>query len=267
MPLCYRLALLLLVTTVWSCEVESLDDPIIVPVVDQEFNFQLWQNLSSTGSSPLEIRMSTVEDYDCMNVAILSNYTRVGNRLELTLFDILDPEACLAGSGPAYGIEAIDDIEESSYDLRIELQGVVSNVGTLMATNEAFTVAMQDENGISWLQYEMRRIPENAVWGYIGYADATGLALAEDFLAELAAAGSASTLADGYYGYYTLKEDGSTIEINQTGLPPADQNMTFISQFDGSAGELEQLILDFLADADPQFRLMVRDGKGNAWQR
>ncbi|MEL6655841.1 MAG: hypothetical protein AAFR36_05310 [Bacteroidota bacterium] len=264
MPLCYRLAFLLLVTCVWSCEVESLDDPIIVPVVDQEFSFQLWQNLSTTEGSSLEIRMYTLEDYDCLNTTILSNYARVGNRLELTLFDILDPETCEAGLAPAMGIEAISDIEANNYDLRIELQDVVSNLGTLMATNGAYTVAMQDENGIRWQQYEMRRIPATALWGYVAYSDATTRQQAEDFLADLGTIGSPNTLEDGYYGHYTLKENSTGLDLNTPNVP--NQSLKFILDYNGATDEIDQRLAELISVSGGAVKLQLWDGSGNEWQ-
>lgn len=259
-----RLAVLALIITSFSaCKVESLDDPIIVPVVDQEFAFDLWQNLNSTSMSPLEIRMSTLEDYECLNTSILTNYLRVGRNLELTLFDILDPEVCDAGLGPATGIEVLDNIDEDLYRLKIELQDVVQNYGWLTVTADTYTVEMEDENGIRWQHYEMRRIPENIFWGYITYPNTTSRLEAEAFLADLQELGITPDLQDGYYGYYSLTDGGTKLEINTANLAP--QALRIIMEYNGDTAEIDQRVAAFLADADPVLNLRFWDGEGNEW--
>ncbi len=262
---CRLAALALVVVSFSACKVESLDDPIIVPVVDQEFAFDLWQNLASTSMSPLEVRMYTLEDYECLNTSILTNYLRVGRNLELTLFDILDPEVCDAGLGPATGVEVLDNIEEDLYRLKIELQDVVQNDGWLTVTADSYTVEMEQENGISWQHYEMRRIPEEAFWGYITYPDAASQLQAETFLSDLQQLGTVADLQDGYYGHYSLSDNGTKVDVNTTSLP--GQAITFLFEYTGENAEIDQRVEAFLMDADPELQLHFWNGKGDEWRR
>lgn len=261
---CRLVVLLLLVMGVSSCKVESLDDPIIVPVVDQEFALELWQNLESSRMSPLEVRMYTLEDYECLNTVILSNYLRVGRNLELTLFDILDPEVCDPGLAPAVGLEELDNIDEDLYRLDIELQDVVSNLGWLTVTEDAYVIEMETENGISWLQNELRRIPENALWGFVTHTDLSSRQQAEALISDLFDLSSASDLEDGYYGYYLLSDNGTKVEVPS--MSTQTQAETFLFKYEGALTEIDQRVEDFLANAPEGVELHFWDGKGNQWK-
>lgn len=261
---CRLATLVLIVVSLSACKVEPLDDPIIVPVVDQEFALEMWQNLASDSEYPLEIRMYTLEDYECLNTDILTNFLQVGRSLELTLYDILDPEVCEAGLGPATGIEVLDNIEEDLYRIKIELQDVVQNEGWLTVTDDTYLVGMEEENGIRWQHYEMRHIPEDAFWGYVTYPDASSQVQVESFLSDLQQIGTVSNLQDGYYGHYSLSDNGSKLEVNTTNLP--GQAITFLLDYNGGNAEIDQRVEAFLADADPEVELHFWNGKGDEWR-
>ena len=261
----YYLALLFLVAVgSWSCRVESLDDPIIIPLVDQEFSFQMWQNLSSDNPFPLEIRMYTIEDYGCLNTTILTSFSRSGRNLEFTLFDILDPEVCDEGLAPATATESLYDIQQDLYRLKIELQDVVSNEGWLTVDDNSYVISMDEESGISWDHYEMQRIPENALWGYISYPDATAQLQAEAFITELEAISATSMLEDGYYGHFSLTDSGTKLEVNTTTVPA--QTVMFVLEHDGPRLEIDQQVEAFLTETNPEVKLHIWNGKGNEWE-
>ena len=161
-----------LVLTFSACKLENLNDPIIVPLVDKEFSLDLWQVLGVNSPSNLELKIYTIEEEDCLNTMILSNYNRTGRNISLTLYDILDPEVCDPGPAPAQGTQLVADATPDVYTLTIELQDVVSNTGTLTVTDEAYQVVMEEENGTTWLHTKLQRIPRNALWGYLAYTNA-----------------------------------------------------------------------------------------------
>ena len=254
---------LLLVLGVSSCKVESLDDPIIVPVIDQEFAFEMWQNLDSGEEFPLEIRMYTLEDYECLNTAILSNFARTGRTLEFTLFDILDPEVCDPGLGPATGVQVLSDIEQDLYRLKIELQDIVSNEGWLTVNDDSYVISMDNENGISWHHYEMRRIPKDALWGYVTYTESTNQQAAENFVEELSNISNESNLFDGYYGHFSLSDTGTKLALHTATV--GAEALSFVFSYEGNHGLIDQRVEAFLSEAEPGVKIQLWDGEGNEW--
>jgi hypothetical protein len=246
-----------------GCKVDSIDEPIILPFVDQEFSFDLWENLNTSSGSPLEIRMYTIEEGNCLNATILSSYEYNQQELKLTLFEILEPETCDPGQAPAEGVEAINDINFGLYNLNIELQGIVTNRGELTSTSSSYKVNMDEENGIQWLHYQLLRVPNAALWGYLTYTGDEGQAKAEDFIAELEAIGSELNVQDGYYGHFEWSAATNQVKIYD--MPDEGNVRPFLLRYQGDRTVLDQLVNDLRNNASDGLELVLRDQQGNEW--
>ncbi|PSR11523.1 MAG: hypothetical protein DA408_20850 [Bacteroidetes bacterium] len=245
-----------------SCKVDSIGDPIIVPLIDQEFVLDLWENLQATTTSPLEIKMATITNENCLNAGILSTYERNNRNLKLTLFEILDPEVCDPGQAPAVGQEAIYDVNSGIYQLDVELQGVVVNPGTLTITSSSYKVEMQEENGTRWLHYELYRVPNAALWGYVTYSNAFQEQQCTDFINDIAAVSDPIQLPDGYYGHFTVA-DGGELTVNK--MPNQPGIRPFIYSYWGPKATIDNLVADFEATATTGMELVLLDQQGNEW--
>ncbi len=248
-----------------ACKLNSLNDPIIISLVDKEFALELWQNLQSPTNS-LEIRFETIDDENCLNSSILSSYRNHSDNLSLTIFEILQPENCDPGTAPAKGVESIHSITEYiNYPLQIELQEVVNNTGSLTMTNTYYEVDMSDSNGINWKRTKLFRIPQDALWGYITYNGEEQLLTANDFIQTLQ--NEATTIpfnrGIGYYGHFELS---STNEITVKEAPEGEDSKVFLQSYNGSIENLEGLISTFRDTAPEGMELHVFDGKGKIWE-
>jgi hypothetical protein len=256
---------LFLVIAFSGCKLDNLNDPIIVPLIDKEFSFDLWQTLGENTISNLELQMYTIENEDCLNTKILSNYNRTGRNISLTLYDILDPEVCDPGSAPATGIQSVTDASPDGYTLTIELQDVVSNGGTLTITDEAYQVVMDEENGISWLHTELRRIPEDALWGYLVYTNPEEESRIASFVNEINNLGSDLPLTAGYYGYFSVTDTGDITEIKDA--PATSDLATITVKYAGETAQIDEKIITFLGTpGNESIELVLLDSNGNEWR-
>ncbi|MEL7220227.1 MAG: hypothetical protein AAGJ93_02845 [Bacteroidota bacterium] len=246
-----------------GCNIDSIDEPIIIPFVEQEFIFDLWENLSTTTGSALEIRMYTIEEGECLNTSILSSYTRDELELQLTLFEILYPENCDPGTAPAVGQEAINDIGFGLYDLKVDLQGLVTYKGQLNSTSLSYTVNMEEENSIQWSHDELLKVPNGALWGYLTYTEDEGLSKAEAFLTNLEEISDVSNANDGYYGHFELSEDGDILKIN--GMPEEGNQLPFIYRYQGEKMTIDQMVSELRENSPAGLELVLRDQKGNEY--
>lgn len=248
-----------------GCKLDNLNDPIIVPLIDKEFSLDLWQTLGANTPSNLELRMYTIENEDCLNTKILSNYNRTGRNISLTLYDILDPEVCDPGPAPATGVQSVTDASPDVYTLTIELQDVVSNGGTLTITDEAYQVVMDEENGISWLHTELRKIPENALWGYLVYTNPEEESRIASFVDEINNLGSDLPLTTGYYGYFSVTDTGEITELKDA--PVTNDLATITVKYTGEAAQIDQKVSDFLGTpGNETIELVLLDSDGNEWR-
>jgi hypothetical protein len=248
-----------------SCKLENLNDPIIVPLVDKEFSLDLWQTLGTNTVSNLELKMYTIENENCLNTKILSNYNRTGRNISLTLYDILDPEVCDPGPAPATGSESVTDASPDIYTLTIELQDVVSNGGTLTVTEDAYQVIMEEENGITWLHTELRKIPADALWGYLVYTNAEEESRIANFVDEISNLGSGLPLTSGYYGYFSVTNTGDLTELKDA--PATNDLATIMVKYTGEAIQIDQKVSDFLeTPGNEAIELVLLDSNGNEWR-
>jgi hypothetical protein len=201
-----------------ACNLDQNKEPIVVPVLEDEFYLDLWQNLSPQGSE-LVIEFKTLKEEECLNTEVLSNYSRSNRNLTLTLFDILAPETCIPGLAPAQGEEQLTSLGQGTYNLIIELQEIVANEGVLSIDDTAFRVETPT-NGFQWQHGRIERMPASALWGYLSYTTDEERLLAEQRLAQLADFTSLPDWSAGYYGYFTLDETGNFSLADR--LIPAD---------------------------------------------
>ncbi len=248
-----------------SCKLENLNDPIIVPLIDKEFSLDLWQALGTNTPSNLELKMYTIENENCLNTEILSNYNRTGRNISLTLYDILDPEVCDPGPAPATGSQSVADASPDVYALTIELQDVVSNGGTLTVTDEVYQVVMEEESGISWLHTELRRIPRNALWGYLAYTNAEEESRIASFVEEINNLGSELPLVNGYYGYFSVTNTGDITELKDA--PTTNEFAIIMVKYAGEISQIDQKVNDFLeTPGNEAIELVLLDSNGNEWR-
>lgn len=261
--LLYRLTVLILITTLFTrCQIDNLEDPIIVPVVEQEFVLDLWQPLSEVGGNQLVLHMYTIENEPCLNTEILSGQDRVGRTAKLFLYDILEPEVCDPGEAPATGTELLTELTPDLYRLEIDLQSVIINKGWLTVNEAAFQIEMDEENGIQWRNYELRRVPADALWGYITYRNEEEKIAAQQLMDQLTEESNPHALADGYYGHFTLRNVGAEVEPLDA---PTGEQLSFLVRSQADRQAIENLVTDFRAAAESEVEVRIMDGQGHVW--
>ncbi|MEZ4986028.1 MAG: hypothetical protein R2795_13495 [Saprospiraceae bacterium] len=257
--------LLLLPPIAWfsaSCNLEKLNDPIIIPVLDQEFTFDLWENLAATNGTGLEIQISTTELEDCLNSQILTEQTRTDQALNLRVYDILDPEVCDPGQAPAQGGEMMHDLAPGTYHLNVDIQDVVVNSGNLIITPNYFRVEMDTQEGIRWVHEELRRVPANTLWGYITYETIDERTQALGIKNELAAMSGELPLVDGYYGYFEVLNNDTQLVVKD--MPPFNV-LPFKFRYTGGDEELSSWLENARASATGAIHIILMDAAGREW--
>jgi hypothetical protein len=259
----YHLVLATLFLLGVGCNVDQDKDPIIVPVLEDEFYLDLWQSLSPQGSE-LVIEFKTLTEEECLNAEVLSNYSRSNRNLTLTLFDILAPETCIPGPAPARGEESLAGLGQGTYNLTVELQEIVSNEGVLSVDESAFRVETPT-NGFQWRHGRIERIPASALWGYITYNTQDERQLAEQQLAALSGFSELPDWTEGYYGYFSLDTDGSFVLAER--LLPTTDSTTFVPFLltCEDAVALSDWLNTTIAQLGPAMTLRMYNGVGEEW--
>lgn len=253
--------LAVLLTTGWSCSLGDDKDPIIVPVLEDEFYLDLWQEASPSGPS-LVIEFRTLADEECLNAEVLSSYDRNGRALTLKLYEILAPETCIPGNAPATGRESLAGLIPGTFDFTIDLQDLVRNEGKLVVEGDHFLVDTPT-NGFQWLHGRMERIPANALWGYLSYTTEEERQWAEAQLADLYTISSDPAWINGYYGPFELQRDG-TFSLAERLLPEGADVLPILLQRE-DATAFDNWINGLNNTLPEGVSLFFFDGLGQTW--
>ena len=245
-----------------SCQLARPEDPIIIPLVDTEFNLDLWENLTPDGRQ-LVVRISTIDDEPCENTTISTEQRQADRLIELTIKDIQEPETCDPGPAPALGEEILTGASAGVYNLMVELQDVVTNAGSLTVASSYYAVVMESENGVTWAHNELRRVPLDAVWGYIHYDSTDQDAYADELLSTFEGQSQTIPRTDGYYGYFTLDNGGTKLTL--PGMPETGIVRSFLYRLPNDPDGMTTLLDDWRSQAPTAMTVTVFDSYGRSW--
>jgi hypothetical protein len=232
--------LLLFALSLQSCELGQGKDPILVADVDKEFDFALWEVLNK-GVRHLQLNISSIKEKECLNYRIDQNMRQNGPNISLNINQIIAPEICERGVGPAKGAIDLNPLPNGRYNLSVNLGKIVPSKGTLTINPDSYIINMPDQFGFRLLQTTLNRIPDQTIWGFIAYQDDTRNA-ANEFIAELNKISQLESLPKGYYGYFSVGDNG---EMN-IAQPPIDRPIiTFSRNFTDTDAKLEALVKSF----------------------
>ena len=199
----YFLYTCLLVISLVGCDLTSIEEPIIIGELDDEFKVALWERLSPQNRS-LELIIETLEIEPCQNAQILTSVLQNGNDFRVGLLDIERPSDCLPGEGPATANINLGQFEPGVYNLDINLKNTVSNEGQIVFRNNTYQINMVSKNGIQIKRGTLHQVPTSYFWGYFAYEEGQNEETQAEVLNGLADHGALIKLEDGDYGYFRI---------------------------------------------------------------
>lgn len=255
--------LLLMLLGAAGCQLEKLDDPIIISDVETEFYLDLWENLHPTGRD-LDVQMRTVASENCLNQTLVTELVKINRHFDLSIQDIQRPTDCEPGLAPVTASESIGALTPGDYSLTITLKDAIHNEGRLLVTKEAYYLSMETELGFKWLHREVRRVPDGSMWGYVVYSNSQNQGLVNDFLAEISSLTQTVEANTGYYGHFTV--DRAAGELLVKGMPISDLHHTFLRRLSPADTEaIKAAVADFRATAPADVKLQVFTSRGDTW--
>lgn len=224
----------LMIPLLWSCNIENLDDPIIVGNVEDEIYLDLFEELSLPNRG-LTLRMETIEMEDCLNATLETDHTRGPTRLSLEILQVLPPGECDLGLAPAKGVEEVGILANTNYSFLVNIRNTVDSEGTLEVTEDAIRLSFPTENGFRLRTPELLRIPDDLIWGYVEIPATGNEAGAREIIEEIGAIAENHTLIQGYYGYFQTDNQGEFFIIENN---PDRQHLSYGFKYSASETEL-----------------------------
>ncbi len=255
--------LMFLLIALGNCKQDKLDPSVIINV-ENDFYVDLFEEINND-ERLFKIRIRSVDYQDCLNAVIEHDFyfDDSENRFVLSLYDISDPETCIPGEAPATLDLPLESLEIMSYKFQINLKDVVFNSGTLTVSEDYYFLLMNTQDGFKVQHNLLYKIPQNTIWGYVGYSAEADKQQAENITKDLKDIAGATNFseshADGWYGYFNISQDHS---LTLTDQPDSGFSNPFLFLYDPSR---EQDIIDFVETkclAHPGFDIHVFNDKG-----
>jgi len=211
------LAILTVLLLAGACNIDSLNDPVVVPEVNDEFYLDMWERLEADGRY-LEWKLRTIENADCEDAALDYDYTTTGGTVQLAINAIDNPADCTPSEQPLNAVIEGVKFSNGYYPLSFSLRDAVTNEGTMVISDSKYRVDFKDPSGLVLLRKELRRIPDDVIWGYVKAEQDSLEEAASQFIMELEEMSQPTTLVDGYYGYFTVS-DGNKLNYTNSQAP------------------------------------------------
>ena len=244
-----------------SCREDKLGDPIIVSNIKKEFYLDIAEILGP-GQRSTQFKVQTIEDGECLNGTIDFDFIRQGNRLTVSLNEVVIPEDCIPGIAPSSADVTAGALTAGFYLFNFNLRNAIKNNGTLVVEDGRYLLELESEDGVILLHKEVFRVPENFIWGYIAYDDSDLNEDAQNIYNQLIFHGVDPDLEKGFYGFFSINDTESGMEINDA--PEVSHLRPFAMIYDGDWNYMKGLA-DNLATSHPEVLIKMFDDKGRSF--
>jgi hypothetical protein len=243
----------LLLTT--SCK-KGLDKEQLVDV-DKEFTIEMWDKLGDNGGN-LQLNLATLKNQDCAGVRIGNSARLVGNSFVVTLMSLDAPPTCTAIKEPARDTIQVPTLGKyGRFPFQLNLKDAVINKGFLTIDATKMAISMEQENGILLPIKEVFRVPQNTMWGFIGY-DNGQEAKATEMMERLKTAGTELNFANGNYGYYQVNNGAVTLHSS---MKTTKLNLRPFLMRLNSKEALYDVTAYIRANSNLDFKILTADGR------
>ncbi|MDR3244946.1 MAG: hypothetical protein LBT50_00760 [Prevotellaceae bacterium] len=189
----------------------------------------------------LQFYCSTKQIYPSVN-SIAYSFQQSSNNITVR-FDSIIP-GVLAAFGPATVVINLGTLSDGTYNLDISNREIESK-GTLKVSTDSYEVQLAN----NWFtNAPMYRIPENTIWGTIGYHAIETLPLVETFIESLKKTGAKEHFyhSGNYGGEFDIDANGELVQ------PGKDSGYYFAKAFafsySGDHADLEQLVKKYAVE-------------------
>jgi hypothetical protein len=241
-----------------SCQLTEQGDNDIVIDVDDDFRFTFLENLR-TPEDDLIFFLESIRNKECEGDTVKLDLNHLESAIALNI-DVINPSGpCLPGVSRIKTRANTNLLKKDRMVLSIKLESLIANQGDILRDNDGFSIKMETTYGF-YLPYEsMKRVPENLVWGYVGFPNNYRL-VAQEFVQRLVPLTEAKDLGEGNYGYFEVSKEKniSVLEELETTL----STQTFLRGFAVSNFRQVEALVNEYQEKYPAMEFFLRDSYG-----
>lgn len=247
-----------------SCQLEKLQDPIVITnQIEKEFYIDLKEYLHPTNRQ-LRFEIRTINEQECLNNTLETDYYILGREINLSINSILPAADCQAGMAPAQSEILAGKLSNGIYKFDLALRNTVVNKGILTVREENYSMKMETQEGIIFLHNNLQKMPSNTLWGYIICEESEWESLQAALTDMLSGQANPATYRPGYYGYFEINNNTTgTRNVFLTEPPTAGFHFPLLYELKDELDEnrLKTILADFRA-AHPGVSLAAQNADG-----
>lgn len=240
-----------------SCSKQESFEPIV-----SDIEITMVETIDSTGRM-FQFKCETIEEYPCANYHLLSSLNKVSNAYEIDFKGIDIPGVCLAAFGPARANIEFGNPANAVYDLVITTDETTSS-GKLYVSTDYYILDFDKTGRIGFLNPILNRIPENTIWGTIGYHASDTEPLAEEFIESLKNLGAKTrSYLPGDYGYFSISSNGQIEPPENHGNYFID---AFILEYTGKSDNLKDIVRNYGLNYNDRLKILLYTTEGDMFR-
>ena len=187
----------------------------------------------------LFLRCETLEIFPCSNWYIINSVSSTPARIDVEFKGIYVPEICFTAMGPATADIDLGSLAEGSYNLLLFAPGSI-NAGKLIVSPDHYRLDFNVTGRFVFPYVQLNRVPDNAIWGHVGYHRESSWHFVQSFLDELSSMGAQpGEFLPGEYTYFKILESGERETPKLHGYYFIEP---FIFDYRGDLPDLEDLV-------------------------
>jgi hypothetical protein len=236
--------------------------PYSAGALDSDILFLMAETLDG-GPRSLQFHCRTGKIYPCSNYGIAHSLKKRSQTIGINFSHVILHDFCLTALGPATTIIDIGSLNEGHYALEVSV-GHDRSLGQLTVTEEYYQLDFVERSRLQPQVHRLNRVPENTIWGRVGYHDEATANLVQSFLDSLHAAGAShGQFAPGNYGHFTIDGEGEIV-------PPTNHGYYFIRPFvmlwEGDTQAIKELVASFGSQYDHKMKILLQTSRGEAFR-
>jgi hypothetical protein len=211
--------------------------------VESEINIRMVE-MYNTSPRTLWLFCYTTKIFPCINFPILFDLNQNSNEINIVFRGVPeDIGICLTAVGPARTSIDLGTLGQGTFRLNIQ-NGETRHAGELIVSADSYEINFPNNPDLRFTNTPLNKIPENTIWGVIGWHREETYTLAQSFLTDLMDLGAKKKpFTPGYYTGFVINQNHE--KTTPDALWGFWFHQLFIFHYSADMADVEQLIKQY----------------------
>ena len=228
--------------------------------IDSEINIRM---VEKYGKFPrtMQLQCSTKKIYPLFNYSIYTVCRESFNGNEISFKGVTRPGNGLNAEGPATAVIDLGALNNGTYTLCF-YNGNLKQTGELVVSSDKYEMNFADQQAFNFTNAPLYRIPEQTIWGTIGFHHEEASSLVQSFISDLLNAGAEKKpFITGFYNEFEIDENGDIVPLGQLNSAYWFAQ-SFIYHYSGDTEKIMQLVQRYVDDYGKDMDVSIYTNKG-----